>query len=90
MCGKSENRFEILKDEDDVIDWHILCDNVTPMFVAVLSYHRKKYRREYYFRFKLAPLIKYEQKCYHRRMGVIYTHPSKPFVHLDMGEWVRV
>ena len=47
VCWKSENRFDILKDDNDIIDWHILCDNVTPEFVAVIYNHRTKYRREY-------------------------------------------
>ena len=52
VCWKSENRFEILKDDDDVIDWHIWCDNVTSTFVVVILNHRNKYRRAYYFRFR--------------------------------------
>ena len=47
LCWKSENRFDILKDDDDVIAWHIWCDNVTPTFVAVISNHFTKYIHEY-------------------------------------------
>ena len=33
---KSENRFDILRDDDDVIDWHIWCYNITPTLCPLL------------------------------------------------------
>ena len=57
VCWKSENnvnRFEVLRDEDDVIKWHTWWDNVTQTFVSditnrrtVINQPRTKYRREY-------------------------------------------
>ena len=94
---KNVNLFEVLRDDDDVIKWNTWQDNTTQTFVSVIfnrrtviTNPRTKYRHGYHIKLKWAPLIKYEQKCYYRELGVILTHPSSPFFHPDMGEWVRV
>ena len=100
VCWKIENNvswFDVLRDDDDVIEWHTWQDNVTQTSVSIIINHRTiitnprtKYRREYHIKLKWSPLIKYEPKGYPRELGVILTHPSRPFVHTNKVEWVRV
>ena len=69
VCWKSEEnvyRFEVLRDEEDVIEWHTWWDNVTQTIVAVINNRRTvitnphtKCRREYHIKLKWSPLIKY-------------------------------